>query len=30
MPAHHSKGFWTAFIDIDSAKPVGYLAVDPY
>jgi hypothetical protein len=30
VPAHHSKGFWTAFIDIDSGMPVGYLDLDPY
>ena len=30
VPAHHSKGFWTALIDIDSGKPVGYIDLDPY
>jgi hypothetical protein len=30
VPAHHSKGFLTALIDIDSGKPVGYIAFDPY
>lgn len=30
VPAHHSKGFLTALIDIDSGKPVGYVAIDPY
>jgi len=30
VPAHHSKGFWTAFIDIDSGMPVGYVDLDPY
>jgi len=30
VPAHHSRGFWTALIDIDSGKPVGYVDFDPY
>lgn len=30
VPAHHNKGFLTALIDVDSGKPVGYVAVDPY
>lgn len=30
LPAHHSKGFLTALIDIDSGKPVGYVDFDPY
>jgi hypothetical protein len=27
---HHRKGFWTAIIDPDSGRPLGYAAVDPY
>jgi hypothetical protein len=30
VPAHHSKGFWTALIDIDNGMPVGYVDLDPY
>jgi hypothetical protein len=30
VPAHHSKGFLTALIDVDSGKPVGYVDLDPY
>ena len=30
VPAHHSQGFWTTLIDIDSAMPVGYIPFDPY
>jgi hypothetical protein len=30
VPVHHSKGFWTGVIDIDSGKPVRYAAFDPY
>ena len=30
VPAHHSQGFWTALIDIESGKPIGYVDFDPY
>jgi hypothetical protein len=30
MPAHHRKGFWTALIDVNDGKPVGYVDFDPY
>jgi hypothetical protein len=30
LPVHHSKGFWTALIDIDDGKPVAYMDLDPY
>jgi hypothetical protein len=30
VPAHHAKGFWTALIDLDSGRPVGYVDLDPY
>lgn len=30
LPVHHRRGFWTALIDTDDGKPVGYLAFDPY
>ena len=30
LPVKHSKGFWTALIDADSGRPVGYLPIDPY
>lgn len=30
LPARHRKGFWTAWIDTDTGRPVGYFAFDPY
>jgi len=30
VPAHNSKRFLTALIDVDSGKPVGYVDLDPY
>lgn len=30
LPVHHAKGFWTALIDNDDGKPVGYINLDPY
>jgi len=30
LPVHHRQGFWTALIDIDDGKPVGYINFDPY
>jgi len=30
LPVRHRKGFWTALIDTDDARPVRYVAVDPY
>jgi hypothetical protein len=30
LPVHHRKGFWTALIDQQTGKPVGYAPVDPY
>ena len=30
LPVHHRKGFWTALIDRQTGKPVGYAPVDPY
>jgi hypothetical protein len=30
LPVHHRQGFWTALIDYDNGRPVGYVAFDPY
>lgn len=30
LPARHRKGFWTALIDIETGRPVGYFDLDPY
>jgi hypothetical protein len=30
LPVRHRKGFWTALIDTDTGRPVGYVALDPY
>lgn len=30
LPVHHRKGFWTALIDDQTGRPVGYAPVDPY
>jgi hypothetical protein len=30
LPVRHRAGFWTALIDIETGKPVRYVAVDPY
>jgi hypothetical protein len=30
LPAKHRKGFWTALLDPDTARPVYWLPVDPY
>jgi len=30
LPVHHSKGFWTALIDLNDGKPVAYMDFDPY
>jgi hypothetical protein len=30
LPVRHRKGFWTALIDNETGRPVGYFAVDPY
>ncbi|HYJ41213.1 MAG TPA: TfpX/TfpZ family type IV pilin accessory protein [Steroidobacteraceae bacterium] len=30
LPVHHSKGFWTALIDINDGKPIAYMDLDPY
>jgi len=30
LPVHHFRGFWTALIDIDDGKPIGYVDFDPY
>jgi len=30
LPVKHKNGFWTALIDSSTAKPIGYLELDPY
>jgi hypothetical protein len=30
LPVRHREGFWTALIDPDDGRPVGYVAMDPY
>jgi hypothetical protein len=30
LPIRHSKGFWTAVIDVRTGLPVSYIALDPY
>lgn len=30
LPVRHRKGFWTALIDTDTGRAVGYIALDPY
>jgi hypothetical protein len=30
LPVHHTKGFWTALIDIDDGRPVAWANLDPY
>jgi hypothetical protein len=30
LPVRHRKGFWTALIDTETGKPVGYVELDPY
>lgn len=30
LPVKHRRGFWTALIDGDTAKPLAYLPLDPY
>ena len=30
LPVHHFRGFWTALIDVNDGKPVGYVDFDPY
>jgi hypothetical protein len=30
LPVRHRKGFWTALIDNQTGRPVGYLPFDPY
>jgi hypothetical protein len=30
LPVHHRAGFWTALIDTQDGKPVGYVPMDPY
>lgn len=30
LPIRHSKGFWTAVIDLRTGLPVRYIALDPY
>jgi hypothetical protein len=30
LPAHHSKGVWTALINMDDGKPLTYIDIDPY
>ena len=30
LPVRHRNGFWTALIDVDTGRPVDYIALDPY
>jgi hypothetical protein len=30
LPVRHAMKFWTALIDVDDGKPVGYIDLDPY
>jgi len=30
LPVKHRKGFWTALLDPDTGRPVGWLPLDPY
>ncbi len=30
LPVKHRRGFWTALLDLQTAKPVAYIAIDPY
>jgi hypothetical protein len=30
LGVHHSKGFWMAFVDAQTGRPVGYLPFDTY
>jgi hypothetical protein len=30
LPVHHREGFWTALIDAENGRPVGYVPFDPY
>ncbi len=30
LPVHYARGFWTALIDSETARPVGYVDFDPY
>jgi hypothetical protein len=30
LPVHHFRGFWTAIIDTETARPVAYFDLDPY
>ena len=30
LPVRHREGFWTAIIDTEDGRPVGYVAMDPY
>lgn len=30
VPVHYARGFWTALLDAETARPVGYVDFDPY
>ncbi|HVF17101.1 MAG TPA: TfpX/TfpZ family type IV pilin accessory protein [Steroidobacteraceae bacterium] len=30
LPVKHTRGFWTALIDLKSSEPVHYIPIDPY